>query len=241
MFEQQDAPSTNPSTPSFSGSPVLTFPTTDAVQASTVRVQDCGLRALELFANYDLGSSSWRTSQRCFLGGWTEYSGTWPRSGTMRSGSVYRRETLVSRMSETASSSRHGANGRPLYRQEASPNVNAAMTSGASDALPTTSSVDALGLTLTEMTGTSRKRRGVPSPTLTASEWRGVGPNGSKSHCHMLERGYLGPWVQEVEGKTGKLNPDWCDAWMGFPVGYSCVSDPPLGSASPNSIGSLRD
>lgn len=36
--------------------------------------------------SYDPESSSWRTSQRSFDGEWTVFSGTWPRSGMMRSG-----------------------------------------------------------------------------------------------------------------------------------------------------------
>ena len=239
MFDQQDAPpDTDPSTLPCSDSRVLTSHSTGAEQGSTDRVQDCGLRALELLANYDLGSSSWRTCQRSLLGGWTEFSGTWPRSGMMRSGNAYRRETSVTHTSATESSSSRGANGRLSSQPVASPSAGAVTTSGVIDALPTTPSVDVPALTLTVKTGSSTRKHGVPSPTLTASEWRGVGPIGSKSHLHMLDRGYLGPWVQEVEGKTGKLNPDWCDAWMGFPPGYSRMSESPPDSANHSTRGS---
>lgn len=37
-------------------------------------------------SSFDPATSSWRTSQHSLLGGLTEFSGTWPRSGTMRNG-----------------------------------------------------------------------------------------------------------------------------------------------------------
>jgi hypothetical protein len=56
-----------------------------------------GLKSLELLAKYDRDTSSWRTSQICFLaqvngqaGGLAEYWETWPRSGLMRNGIAYR-------------------------------------------------------------------------------------------------------------------------------------------------------
>lgn len=49
----------------------------------------------ELLANFDHASSSWRTSQRCLIGGWETFSEPWPRSGTMRSGIAYQRQPLV--------------------------------------------------------------------------------------------------------------------------------------------------
>lgn len=58
-------------------------------------------------------------------------------------------------------------------------------------------------------------------PTPWASEWKGTGPLGSKSHNYMVEKGYLDATVQEREQSSGKLNPDWVDVLMGFPRGWS--------------------
>ena len=44
------------------------------------------------FASFDLGSSSWKTSQLCLDGDLATYSETWPRAGTMRSGTAFRRQ-----------------------------------------------------------------------------------------------------------------------------------------------------
>ena len=54
-----------------------------------------GLSTPALLANYDPKSSSWRTSQRCLVEGWTEFSETWPRSGMMRNGTAYQLPPLV--------------------------------------------------------------------------------------------------------------------------------------------------
>ena len=43
------------------------------------------------FAWWDRDSSSWRTSQRSLIEGWTSFSENWPKQGLMRSGHVFRR------------------------------------------------------------------------------------------------------------------------------------------------------
>jgi hypothetical protein len=55
----------------------------------------------ELLASYDPATSSWRTSQRCLVEGWTVFSETWPRSGLMRSGTAYQLPPLVRLTDET--------------------------------------------------------------------------------------------------------------------------------------------
>tara|TARA_R100000700_G_C3179653_1_gene156594 strand:- start:7525 stop:7992 length:468 start_codon:yes stop_codon:yes gene_type:complete len=62
-------------------------------------------------------------------------------------------------------------------------------------------------------------------PTPRASEWKGVGPLGSKSHLHRLEKGYLDASVQEAEQVTGKLNPTWVEWLMGFPIGWTDLNN----------------
>jgi len=62
-------------------------------------------------------------------------------------------------------------------------------------------------------------------PTPRASEWKGVGPLGSKSHNYRLEKGYLDATVQEEEQATGKLSPLWVEWLMGFPPGWTDISE----------------
>lgn len=50
---------------------------------------DSGQNFPESLAKYDLDSRSWKTHQCSLLGGWIEFSGTWPRWGMMRNGELY--------------------------------------------------------------------------------------------------------------------------------------------------------
>lgn len=72
-------------------------------RVSKVRDQVYGLITLDLFANFDPASSSWKTSQHCLVEGLETFSETWPRSGTMQSGIAYRLPTLAPLTSEIAS------------------------------------------------------------------------------------------------------------------------------------------
>ena len=56
-------------------------------------------------------------------------------------------------------------------------------------------------------------------PTPRASEWKGCGPKGSKSHNHWLQHFYLTAVVSD----SGKLNPTFAEAIMGFPPGWTDV------------------
>jgi hypothetical protein len=58
-------------------------------------VLDSGGRWCHPFAWYDQTTSSWRTWQRCLVGGWEKFKGTWPTSGMTRNGIAYQRVPLV--------------------------------------------------------------------------------------------------------------------------------------------------
>jgi hypothetical protein len=70
-------------------------------QESTVIEAAYSSRLPASFALFDRDTSSWKTSQRSLLGDWTEFSGRWPRSGTMRNGTAYLLPPLVPRISAT--------------------------------------------------------------------------------------------------------------------------------------------
>jgi len=61
-------------------------------------------------------------------------------------------------------------------------------------------------------------------PTPRATEWKGVGPYGSKSHDYRVEKGYLDATVQDVAKRTGVLNPAWVEVLMGWPMGSTQVT-----------------
>jgi hypothetical protein len=62
-----------------------------------------GRKSPDFLASYAPATSSWKTSQRCLVEGWTGFSGTWPRSGMMRNGTAYRLPPLVRLTEETDS------------------------------------------------------------------------------------------------------------------------------------------
>jgi len=53
------------------------------------------------FAKYDQVTSLWKTSQLCLTGDWSEFLGTWPRSGMMQNGTAYPLPTLDDLIYET--------------------------------------------------------------------------------------------------------------------------------------------
>ena len=61
---------------------------TSRAQRSTALEVDYGESTPVSFANFDPNTSSWKTYQHSLDGELTEYSGTWPRSGMMRSGTA---------------------------------------------------------------------------------------------------------------------------------------------------------
>lgn len=82
-----------------------TSATPDGAPVLAVNEAGFSTKRCESFASWSQDSLCWRTSQRCLLEGWTPFSERWPRSGLMRSGTVYRLPPLVRRISGIGSSS----------------------------------------------------------------------------------------------------------------------------------------
>jgi hypothetical protein len=80
---------------SAADSPARTSATPASEWASTANARASGPSTPESFASFDRATSSWRTSQRSLLGGWSEWSETWPRAGMTRNGTAFRRRPLV--------------------------------------------------------------------------------------------------------------------------------------------------
>jgi len=58
-------------------------------------------------------------------------------------------------------------------------------------------------------------------PTPRQSEWKGVGPLGSKSQKHMEDKDYLCAIVQAETGQNGLLSPQFVMEMMGYPNDYT--------------------
>jgi len=81
--------------------PARTSASPERVLVLQARGVDSGANTRDSFASFDPATSSWRTSQRCLVEGWSRYSETWPRSGMTRNGTAYRLPTLVPLTGET--------------------------------------------------------------------------------------------------------------------------------------------
>lgn len=93
----------NQSMSSAEDSPARTSASRERVLVLQARGVDSGANTTDSFASFDPATSSWRTSQRCLVEGWSRYSETWPRSGMTRSGTAYRLPPLVPLTDETES------------------------------------------------------------------------------------------------------------------------------------------
>ncbi len=76
-------------------SPVRTSVPRDMASALAASAAACGKSTPDLLANYDPVTSSWRTSQLCLVEGSMSFSGIWPRSGLMQSGTAYQLPPLA--------------------------------------------------------------------------------------------------------------------------------------------------
>ena len=103
---------------SVEDSPAKTSLVQGRVLASMGRNHPSGGNMPVLLAKFDQNGSLLKTSSRSDQGGSTEFSGPWPRSGMMRSGTVFRLPTLARRIRGTeygllptpSGTSNHGKN-----------------------------------------------------------------------------------------------------------------------------------
>lgn len=71
------------------GFPARTYLELAQEKGSMAPAQAFGLSSLESLAKYDRDTSTWKTPQFSLLGGWDEFSETWPRWGLMRNGECW--------------------------------------------------------------------------------------------------------------------------------------------------------
>jgi len=185
------------------------------------------------FANYDPATSSWRTSQLCLDGEWSEFSETWPRAGMTRNGKAYEHATLVPRTDEsesglwptpdanTSTYSNHYngfLNLREAVRMWPTPNV-----SGGGNP------PHILVPYKNHFVRRSGKKahlsldQAVKLPTMTARDSRSFKGNVPPPR-HM-------GGISLTQTIGGRLNPTWTEWLMGFPLSWTDCED----SATPSS------
>lgn len=184
-------------------SPARTYPTPASGPGSAASAAGYGQSTPELLASYDPDSCSWRTSQLCLDGGLSEFSETWPRSGIAVSGTAYRLPPLVPLT---------GGIGSGLWR-----------TPTAEDAAEDAAEWDFARNSRGEAKFSAQVKygKGAMWPTPTSRDWRSESCSPEfQAERDAETRGKTLPWVA-----GGSLNPTWVEALMGYPVGFTDLSD----------------
>ena len=151
-----------------------------------------------------------------------EYSQTWPSSGLMQSGKCYRQQPLVRRISAKESSLLHGKDLLPTpYGLSANQGQGDGEFGKAIRMLPTPNATDWKGAS-TRSEGKERPasnddlptrlQRLFPTPTAT--------PNGSSQGREGQPKR---PSINSMVG--GLLNPQFVEAMMGLPIGWTDLED----------------
>ena len=189
---------------SAEASPARTLALQEKAQELKAAAPVYGLTTPELLAKFDPDTSSWRTSQHCLIEGLTEFSETWPRSGTMRSGTAYQLPPLA-RLTDATESG--------LWPTPTTPRANDSDNT-AGKYYPTKNQFDLIAAVHFWPTPTARDyRSGMSDQALRrreAESSRGVN---------------LSEHVQRLGGNNGMLNPTWVEWLMGFPIGHTDLGD----------------
>lgn len=204
----------------------------------------CGPSSSESFAMYDPESSLWKTFQGSFLPDSETSSVVWPRQGMTRSGRAYRLPRLVPHISAGGSSlwptpaaqessptqefvdemlenqppkrGRVYLEGRKWHSQ--------VTLSRAVQMWPTPQARDWKGPTGDEYKhGEAARRQSLPGRVMWPTPTVGQHIMNKLSVPPSGERGQLGHAMANRDRSTvgGQLNPEWVEALMGFPTGWT--------------------
>jgi hypothetical protein len=179
---------------SAEASPARTSARLDLARELKASGADFGPNTPDLLASFDPATSSWRTSLRCFLEDWVRFSGTWPRSGTMRSGIAYQLRPLVPYTDETA------------FGLWATPTI--------------CGNYNRKGASKTSGDGLATQARMWPTPN--AGDYKAGMSNAPNRQQSSLPRS-VGIAEGVSSGRRGGLNPTWVEWLMGFPMGWTVL------------------
>lgn len=244
-----DEPTSPPSMSSAAGFPAKTSRLLDRVRASLARALASGPNTLASFANLDRATSSWKTSQHCLLEGLTSFSETWPRSGTMRGGIVCRLPASAPLTRETASSLWPTPNTigfrsdgelrllakRAESRAEFDAMSDRACISKRERHWPTPT----VGDSKSTRNSTANRKKIPPTgihagdtltdavtkwPTPTVAMHKGSSARAmTRASGASRENDRLDYAVEQGQIANGRLNADWVEWLMGFPIGWTSL------------------
>ena len=191
-------------------SPAKTSHSQEDNLVSTGSVVDCGPNVPVYLGSFDPNTPSLKTSQTCLTEsgeiGLSEFSGTFPRSGMMRSGTVYQLPRLAPTITEigsgywrtpAAANGQQGPKSKELYEQ--------CLKTGQS----AITLVDEVRHTPAYWpTPASRDYKGARRPETMAKTGRNPETNSL-------------PDSVEFKGQSGRLNPTWVEWLMGFPLDHT--------------------
>lgn len=208
---------------SAADSPARTLATPESAPESTESAAGCGANTRASFASFDRATSSWRTSQLCLDGEWSEFSETWPRSGMTRSGIAYQRPRLVPHISVTGFSSwptpvssmgERGGRGDLLAIVRGMPNkhIRRYPTPRAEERGQYQRDRGQKGKERLTLTGVAKLWA-----TPASSDGR-RGPD--KKRAERTDGGR-----DLVTDVGGQLNPTWVEWLMGYPLGWTDLED----------------
>ena len=229
---------------SAEGSPARTSALPEKATDSTENEADCGPKWPGSLARYNPGSRSWRTAQCSLLGGLTEYSGTFPRWGTMQSGELWERTMPVLRIEgkgsgywPTPRAQEPGRTtegyGRGLKELLEGKEQRKAPANTPSGNWPTPTCADAFTDKLKSAQQSEGSMHSVNLsqavkmfPTPTATDYKGAYTKESMVSSGGIDRAGLlrnvghmdNPEYKAADG--GQLNPAWVCWLIGWPLGW---------------------
>lgn len=230
---------------SSADSPAKTCPTPASVPVWQGPDPASGISSTDALANFDRGSSSWKTSQACLFEGSTPFSDAWPTEGMTRNGQLFARPMLARRTDASGCSSsewktptREDCQDREFARNNrGEPKLSAQVwhspCSGDSKDVPYRRDHGTKGMERAALLGQARGDWATPSTT----DYKGsVTP--AAARAELSNRGVRlpeqltkldGPPDQANPNTTGNpreslprpvLNPRWVLTLMGFPPTY---------------------
>jgi len=198
--------------------PARTSVLRERTPALKVNAAAYGRNTPELLARLDPATSSWRTSQHSLEGGLTEFSETWPRSGTMLNGIAYQLPPLVRLTDATVSGS------WPTRTGDDAGNVT--RKSGDFQSL-TRAVMWPTPLTVRANDSDNTAGRYYPNKkqfdlAKAVHLWRSPNASDAKGrsgpNCLAFKVGNVNKLADQVDGS---LNPTWVEWLMGFPLGWT--------------------
>lgn len=179
-----------------------TYQLPEKAQGSTANVAACGVKWNGLLGRYNPDTHSLKTAQLSLLEDLTGCSVTLPRWGLMQSGELFPLPTLARHTEESASGYSAATWATPTTMDKLPPKSPEALLREATIARP-----------------------GRTWPTATATAYKGWSQNHNRADTddrldYAVERMSFAPGQQTP---PMRLNPDWCEWLMGWPIGQTAL------------------